>query len=105
MKKLNYLKSFNVTNMKSSRGNEVPNQFIITTNKGYLFQSYKANIAFIDTDNNLYLDEYYWDYSRTTSKYLYQFIKEFKGVSCFGINKKKILELIKENEVKEVNLN
>lgn len=102
MKKLNYLKSFNVKNMKSSRGKEVPNQFIISTNKGYLFQSYKTNIAFIDSENNLYLDKYYWDYSRTTSKYLYSFIEKYK---FFRPDKKSLLELIKEKEVKEVNLN
>ena len=63
----------NVQNMTSSKGNTVPNQFIIVDDKGTIyFQSYQTIIAkkeqgIITLDNQ-------WDYSRTTSKYLYQFL-------------------------------
>jgi len=58
-----------VRNMESSRGNRVPNQFIITDDKGKYFQSYNTLIAFQPWDGKLQLDKDSWDYSRTTSKY------------------------------------
>lgn len=83
-----------VSNMTNSRGNSVPNQFIITgTMKrlsykkysriidGTMFQSYDSNIAFIAdfrNDNTVFLDKNYWDYSATTGKYRNQFLNETK---------------------------
>tara|TARA_R100001591_G_scaffold104925_1_gene112742 strand:+ start:1482 stop:1748 length:267 start_codon:yes stop_codon:yes gene_type:complete len=66
----------NVTNMKSPRGNKVPNQFIIRTNEGVYFQSYQSIIALIKNDGSVVLDSYYWDYSRTTGKYRNEFLME-----------------------------
>ena len=66
-----------VRQMKSSSsGRPVANQFIIYTDKGNYFQSYDSVIAFRGDDNKITLDEYYWDYSRTTSKYRNQFLGE-----------------------------
>ena len=65
-----------VYNMTSSRGNKVPNQFIIKTNKGIYFQSYDTIIAFEDNNRKITLDRYSWDYSRTTGKYRNQFLGE-----------------------------
>lgn len=66
----------NVTNMKSPRGHKVPNQFIITTKEGTYFQSYQSIIALIKNDGSVVLDDYYWDYSRTTGKYRNEFLME-----------------------------
>lgn len=63
-----------VSNMRSSRGNDVPNQFTIRSEFGTTFQSYRSIIAFIDNTGKVTLDEYYWNYSRTTSKYLSLFL-------------------------------
>lgn len=63
-----------VGNMISRNGNEVPNQFEIVTDEGIYFQSYTTVIAcksFIAPV--VYLDPK-WDYSRTTMKYLNQFL-------------------------------
>jgi hypothetical protein len=66
-----------VRQMKSVRsGNPVANQFIIYTDEGNYFQSYDSVIAFIDSSNEVTLDKYCWDYSRTTSKYRNQFLGE-----------------------------
>ena len=65
-----------VENMRSPNGNQVPNQFIIWTDEGKYFQSYRSIIAFVDNNNNVFLDEDYWNYSRTTSKYRNIFLKE-----------------------------
>jgi len=68
-----------VTNLRSPRsGNQVANQFEIETNKYYIFQSYNSIIAKTQKgyEGKTILDSYYWDYSKTTLKYL----KEFLGI-------------------------
>ena len=65
-----------VYNMTSPNGNKVANQFEIYTSKGRYFQSYNSIIAFIDNNGKKFLDDYYWDYSRTTSKYRNMFLGE-----------------------------
>ena len=84
-----------VKNMKSSQGNDVPNQFIIETDEGTYFQSYDSVIVFRPFDRFIssdtydvmpsekglpyvYLDKTYWDYSTTTGKYRNQFLGETK---------------------------
>lgn len=67
-----------VKNMRSSRGNEVANQFIITNENGKFFQSYDSMIVFISNDGKITLDKTYWDYSKTTGKYRNQFLGENK---------------------------
>ena len=66
-----------VKQMTSNRsGRPVANQFIIYTSKGRYFQSYDSVIAFKDNEGNVTLDDYTWDYSRTTGKYRNEFLKE-----------------------------
>lgn len=79
-----------VENMTSSRGNDVPNQFIISglssqhfiddtkTGSGTMFQSYVSNIAFREYTGKIYLDKNKWDYSVTTGRYRNQFLGETK---------------------------
>jgi len=74
-----------VMNMTSPRTNTpVANQFSIWTNQGWFFQSYNSVIAFVphkSSDTNIpdetktVLDETYWDYSKTTMKYLARFLR------------------------------
>jgi hypothetical protein len=80
-----------------STGNTVPNQFIITTGEGEYFQSYDSVITLNCKDGNIYLDENTWDYSRTTLKYL----NEFLGTT----GKKDIQSKIDNGEYKLTNLN
>ena len=71
-----------VTNMTSSRGNKVPNQFIITGEhngqKGEFFQSYRTTIAFMPMSGASVVLDKEWNYSRTTQKYLNQFLNSNK---------------------------
>ena len=70
------MKTVKVQNMQSSKGNTVPNQFIIHTKDGRYFQSYQTVIAFIENPTGkVYLDDG-WNYSRTTSKYRNIFLGE-----------------------------
>jgi len=66
-----------VSNIVNRNNNTVPNQFIIRDrkNKKTWFQSYDSIIVKWD-DNQIYLDEYYWDYSVTTGKYRNQVLCE-----------------------------
>ena len=64
-----------VTNMLSTRGNKVPNQFIINNNGEEYFQSYKSIIA-KKSKGKIYLDDIFWDYSVTTGKYRNDFLGE-----------------------------
>lgn len=84
-----------VHNMTSSKGNDVTNQFIIRDGQAEYFQSYNSIIAKRD-DNGTFLDEYYWDYSRTTGKYRNMFLNE-------GVTETR--KKIKSGEYKLVNLN
>ncbi len=65
-----------VINMKSARGNKVPNQFIIEVDTDTYFQSYDSVIAKIDINGAITLDSDKWDYSVTTGKYRNAFLRE-----------------------------
>tara|TARA_R110002012_G_scaffold223200_2_gene395163 strand:- start:253 stop:516 length:264 start_codon:yes stop_codon:yes gene_type:complete len=65
-----------VYNMESPNGNKVANQFEIYTDEGKYFQSYRSIIAFKDNKGQVFLDDYYWDYSKTTGKYRNIFLNE-----------------------------
>jgi len=82
--------------MVSSRGNTIPNQFVINGDENMYFQSYKSMIAKIDKFGKVFLDSYYWNYSRTTSKYRNMFL---------NMTTKEIEKGIKANEIELVNLN
>jgi hypothetical protein len=71
------IKKIRVSNMESSRGNIVPNQFEIETDDGIYFQSYNTIIAY-RSHGKRYLDKESWDYSRTTGKYRNIFLNETK---------------------------
>jgi hypothetical protein len=71
-----------VRNMTTDGGNTAPNQFIVIDGGITYFQSYDSII--IKQINSMegsqiYLDAYYWDYSRTTGKYRNYFLSE--GIS------------------------
>lgn len=75
-----------VTNITNNKGNKVANQFIVyDDNNNKYFQSYDSVIVkisnFIKNDKGLplssiTLDEKYWNYSVTTSKYRNIFLEE-----------------------------
>tara|TARA_Y100000593_G_C4258286_1_gene310809 strand:+ start:523 stop:789 length:267 start_codon:yes stop_codon:yes gene_type:complete len=87
------MKAYNLT---SNNGNKIANQIKIIDNNGTkYFQSYNT-IIIKKTHNNTYLDKYYYNYSRTTSKYRNIFLNE---------NTKQIESKIKEGTYKLTNLN
>ena len=58
-----------------SSGKPVANQFEIIGEHFTIFQSYDSTIVKI-INGKTYLDKHRWDYSRTTSKYRNEFLKE-----------------------------
>ena len=64
-----------IKNLTSPKGNEVPNQFQIETPTATYLQSYDSIIAKIE-QGITYLDEVYWNWSKTTSKYRSLFLGE-----------------------------
>lgn len=65
---------FNLTSNHSGRA--VANQYCVIMDDGTrYFRSYAANICRISPDGAITLDEHYWNYNRTTSKYLRQFLQ------------------------------
>lgn len=85
-----------VLNLKSNKGNYVPNQFVIIADSLAYLQSYDSIIALIDMKNNkVFLDKEYWNYSRTTSKYRNIFLNE---------NTKTIKNKVDSGEYKLINL-
>ena len=87
-----------VTNLISeTSGNAVRNQFIINDNEGLHFQSYRTHIATI-ASGVVSLNANMWDYSKTTSKYLYQFLRQNGWYEIKG--KQDVLRLIKNGTFK-----
>ena len=89
-------------NIISDKGNPVTNQIIITDTKKdrETFQSYNSIIAVKgwtkDGKRKVTLDDYFWNYSRTTSKYRNAFL---------GENTDRTRQKIKEGIYKLANLN
>jgi len=65
-----------VENMKSSNGNDIPNQFIIRGDNWTLFQSYNSPIVLLKNGKTYIFSN--WAYSVTTGKYRNVFLSETK---------------------------
>lgn len=79
------------------------NQFLIRLDTKasmyFIFQSYKSEIAIYNRiKQELYINEEYINYSKTTSKHLYIFINEYTRFSCHNL--KELTQLIKEGTIK-----
>ena len=88
-----------VKNMLSTQGNKIANQFeMIDDMENTWFQSYDSIIAVKLPlfNGGIILDEYYWDYSRTTSKYRNIFL---------NMNTSEIKKAIRNGQIKLMDLN
>lgn len=93
-----------VRNIINANGRPTANQFeIVDVDNATFFQSYNTLIAEVrDSDGQVYLDEYYWDYSRTTMRHLYNFLRQW---GYEGLNSKIVRQFIKDGKFKTTNLN
>lgn len=81
--------------MSNSTGREVANQFIIEHEGKVYFQSYNTIIA-MKQAGKITIDTNAENYSRTTSKYLYQFL---------NTDRKSLLQDVKTGRIIRANLN
>lgn len=65
-----------VRHLYNANGNPAMNQFVISHNWETFFQSYDSLIAKVDSNGKLYVTPY-WDYSKTTMKHLWLFLKDY----------------------------
>lgn len=101
--KYGYVYTKRVENMLSPKGNKISNQFKIFEGNAIYFKSYGMVIAglnkrtgFVEFFNDL-------NYSNTTRKYLYQFLRECKRYDL--CNRKKLDKAIKSGRKKIVVFN
>jgi len=88
-----------VWNLCSPRTNrEVPNQFVIQADGCLYFQSYETLIA-KKCGDKVYVTPM-WDYSRTTAKYFYEFLRKY--TQFYVTSKKEVEILIADGFIKEV---
>ena len=80
------------------------NQFVIWGNGATYLQSYSSLVVKIT--GNSYANETItlgrdWDYSTTTSKYVYLFLEEYTNINFYGISNKRqyVRKLIKEGKI------
>lgn len=65
-----------IFNLTGRTGRPVANQFAIICKDGTrYFRSYNSNICRVEADGTITVDSYYWNYNKTTSKYLAQFLE------------------------------
>lgn len=64
-----------VANLTNNKGNKAVNQFECEVNGIRFFQSYNSVIVKIE-NGNVFLDEVYWNYSKTTAKHRNIFLNE-----------------------------
>lgn len=80
-------------------GNSVMNHFIITDGNKTILQSYDSIVAIVDKDKlglkSLTLGRD-WDYSRTTMKYVHQFLEQTLG---WNVTARKLRQLIDDGEI------
>lgn len=79
------------------------NQFRIYGKGINNFQSYDSLVVSIDANGVITLGRD-WDYSITTSKYVYLFLEEYGNIDFYGIRNKRayVNKLIKENKIRYV---
>lgn len=90
------MKILNLTS--STSGRVVSNQFIINNGNDYVFQSYLSLIASYNDDTKVLLVSDKWNYSKTTLKYFYQFLREYTPYTVR--TKQEFERIIKNNEDK-----
>lgn len=86
-----------VYNLINDKGNRAQNQIVVELGNGvFYFTSYSCPVCKIDK-GEVTLHPTYWDYSRTTSKHLYIFLRS--NGFCVD-NKKGVERRIKSGEFK-----
>ncbi len=65
------------------------NQFRLYGERKDIFQSYDSKVVVIDWKTNTITFGRDWDYSTTTSKYVYLFLEDYANISFNGVSNKR----------------
>lgn len=90
-----------VRQMVNSKNRGIVNQFIIDDGKTVYFQSYNTMVAKINKGMEVIVLRDAFNFSRTTSKYLVQFINEESG---FEVDNKQARKYIQDGTFKVVDI-
>ncbi len=92
--------NFSVKNLINNNGNCAANQFVIKTKDATYFQSYNSIICKIQNGKVSVSKD--WDYSKTTTKHLYIFLRDYGYDNlCSAREMRKAIE---ENRVTRVDV-
>lgn len=86
-----------VFNLKTASGNIAKNQFVVTDGTMFTFRSYKSVICVYNRPSATIVVDEKWNYSATTRKYFYQFLREYTGHNVRS--KQDFLQLAKTNNL------
>ena len=97
---LNGKEKIMIQNLVNNNGNFAVNQFVINGNNGVYFKSYDSMIC-LYKNGKLYVSPL-WDYSNTTRKHFYIFLKKHTPFR-YCTSKKDVLDMFKNGDFVEVN--
>ena len=89
-----------ISNLVNDNGNHAVNQFLVETTERIYFQSYERIIAVKDNNNGKITLSQDWDYSKTTSKHLYIWLRDYTRHRVSG--RDDVAELIENGTIKVV---
>lgn len=89
-----------ISNLVNDNGKHAVNQFLVETTERIYFQSYERIIAVKDNNNGKITLSQDWDYSKTTSKHLYIWLRDYTRHRVSGRND--VAELIENGTIKVV---
>ena len=94
------MKNVRISQLINDKNNGAKNQFVVVTDKGTYFQSYDTIIAFVPNEGKSIVLSEDWEYSKTTSKHLYIFLRDY--TNFYANCKKDILRGFKEKKLELV---
>lgn len=89
-----------ISNLVNDNGKHAVNQFLVETTERIYFQSYERIIAVKDNNNGKITLSQDWDYSKTTSKHLYIWLRDYTRHRVSG--RDDVAELIENGTIKVV---
>lgn len=75
-----------IKQLVNDKNNWAVNQIVVETNKYIFFQSYEAIIARYNKENGKIVLSKDWEYSKTTRKHLYIFLRDYTSHSVYSYN-------------------
>lgn len=89
-----------ISNLVNDNGKHAANQFLVEMVEKTYFQSYETIIAVKDNNNGKITLSQDWDYSKTTSKHLYIWLRDYTRHHVSGHDD--VVELIENGTIKVV---